>query len=93
MVVWQVPLDRIEAVGQCLAGFKEVSHAYQRPTSPQWPYNLYTMVHAADMDSTQAIVQRMSQACGVADYRLLLTERELKKVPPTYIMPEQEPGS
>lgn len=92
MVVWQVPLDRIEAVGQCLAGFKEVSHAYQRPSSEQWPYNLYTMVHGAHADSTQAIVERMSQACGITDYRMLVTEQELKKVPPTYIMPTHEAG-
>jgi hypothetical protein len=30
----------------------------------------------------------MSEACGVGDYRILTTERELKKVPPTYIMPD-----
>jgi len=27
----------------------------------------------------------MSQACGVSDYRILKTVRELKKVPPTYL--------
>jgi DNA-binding Lrp family transcriptional regulator len=86
MVVWQVEPDRIEAVGLCLAGFKEVSHAYQRPASPQWPYNLYTMVHGADPASTDATVKRMSEACRVSDYQLLLTEKELKKVPPTYII-------
>ncbi len=88
MVVWQVDPSRIEAVGLCLAGFDEVSHAYQRPTSPQWPYNLYTMVHGADPASTEQTVKRMSEACGVADYQRLLTEKELKKVPPTYIIPD-----
>ena len=87
MEVWQVEPGRIEEVGLCLAGFKEVSHAYQRPSSPQWPYNLYTMVHGADPASTEQTVKRMSEACAVADYQLLLTEKELKKVPPTYIIP------
>ena len=87
MVVWQVEPGRIEEVGLCLAGFKEVSHAYQRPSSLQWPYNLYTMVHGADPASTEQTVKRMSEACAVADYQLLLTEKELKKVPPTYIIP------
>jgi hypothetical protein len=27
----------------------------------------------------------MRQACGVFNYRILVTEKELKKVPPTYI--------
>ncbi|MCF7972574.1 MAG: Lrp/AsnC family transcriptional regulator [Phycisphaerae bacterium] len=88
MVVWQVEPDRMEAVGLCLAGFAEVSHAYQRPATPQWPYTLYTMVHGADPVSTRDTVKRMSDACQVADYQLLLTEKELKKVPPTYIIPD-----
>ncbi len=88
MVVWLVEPDRIEEVGLCLAQFKEVSHAYQRPCSPQWPYNLYTMVHGADPASTAETVKQMSDACAVADCQLLLTEKELKKVPPTYIIPD-----
>ena len=85
MVVWQVPPERIEAVGKQLAGFPEVSHAYQRACMPNWPYNLYTMVHAADGSEPETIVARMSQACGVTQYRLLMTEKELKKVAPTYV--------
>ncbi len=92
MVVWQVEPSRIEEVGLCLADFSEVSHAYQRPSSPQWPYNLYTMVHGADPASTEQTVKRMSETCGVADYQLLLTEKELKKVPPTYIIPDSPMG-
>jgi len=86
MVVWQVPPERIEAIGQMLAGFKAVSHAYQRPTSPNWPYNLYTMVHGTDTEDAEQTVKCMSEACGIENYRLLVTERELKKVPPTYII-------
>jgi DNA-binding Lrp family transcriptional regulator len=86
MVVWQVPLDRVEAVGRQLADFPEVSHAYQRPSKPGWPFTLYTMVHAADGQDPQAIVARMSAACGVTRYRLLITEKELKKVAPTYVV-------
>jgi DNA-binding Lrp family transcriptional regulator len=92
MVVWQVEPSRIEAVGLCLSGFSQVSHAYQRPASPRWPYNLYTMVHGADPGSAEKTVKRMSEACHVADYQLLLTEKELKKAPPTYIIPDSPMG-
>lgn len=85
MVVWQVPPERIETVGETLAAFPEVSHAYQRPAQAHWPYNLYTMVHARDTQAAEAIVERMRSACGIKVYRLLVTEKELKKVPPTYI--------
>lgn len=89
MVVWQVPAERIEEIGQMLAGFKAVSHAYQRPTHANWPYNLYTMVHGKDAQDAEQTVKRMSEACGIDNYRLLVTERELKKVPPTYIIKDE----
>lgn len=85
MVAWRVEPERVEQVGTKLAGFKEVTHAYERKTAENWPFNIYTMVHGADIQEVEQIVKCMSQACGVSDYRILVTEKELKKVPPTYI--------
>ncbi len=86
MVVWQAEPERIVETGQTFAAFKEVSHAYERQTCDNWPYNLYTMVHGKNAEEVQQVVKRMSQACGVSNYRILVTEKELKKVAPTYIM-------
>ena len=86
MVVWQAEPERIVEIGQVFAGFEEVSHAYERQTSENWPYNLYTMVHGKNAEEVQQVVKRMSQACGVPNYRILVTEKELKKVAPTYII-------
>jgi DNA-binding Lrp family transcriptional regulator len=86
MVVWQVESKRVVEIGQVFAGFKEVSHAYERQTRENWPYNLYTMVHGKSTEEVQQVVKSMSQACGISNYRILITEKELKKVPPTYIM-------
>ncbi len=86
MVVWEVSPECVEEVGRILASFAQVSHAYQRPMSPSWRYNLYTMVHGADSGEVDRTVQEMSKACGVKKYCQLHTKRELKKVPPTYIM-------
>lgn len=85
MVAWRVKPEHVEQVGTKLAGFKEVTHAYERKIAENWPFNIYTMVHGADIQEVEQIVKRMSQACGVSDYRILATEKELKKVPPTYI--------
>jgi DNA-binding Lrp family transcriptional regulator len=85
MVVWQVEPERVEQVGSILAGFQEVSHAYERLTTDNWPYNIYTMIHAADIREIEMIVEHMSKSCGISNYRILVTEKELKKVPPTYI--------
>ena len=85
MVVWQVEPERVEQVGTILAGFDEVSHCYEREVGENWPYNLYTMVHGTNEQEVQQTVARMSEACGVFDYRVLVTEKELKKTPPRYI--------
>jgi len=85
MVVWKVEPERTEEVGEVFAGFREVSHAYERHTDKNWPYSVYTMVHGKSDEDVQRTVRRMSQACGISNYRILVTEKELKKVPPTYI--------
>jgi len=85
MVVWKVEPQRIAEVGAVLAGFEEVSHAYERRTSPGWEYNLYTMVHGTTREAVQRTVQRMSEAVGVLEYQVLWTRKELKKAPPKYV--------
>ncbi|MGD9285575.1 MAG: AsnC family transcriptional regulator, partial [Desulfobacterales bacterium] len=47
MIAWKVDEDRIQKVGQKMASFHQVSHCYRRNPSADWPYNLYTMVHAS----------------------------------------------
>ena len=85
MIVWSVEPERVEEVGNILAGFQEVSHAYERQPADNWPYNIYTMVHAADNQELDRLVKNMSKSCGISNYRILATEKELKKTPPTYI--------
>jgi len=86
MVAWDVPSDKIDAIGQLFASFVEVSHAYQRLSSPGWPYTLYTMVHASGDEELNSVIRKMSQAGGIDAFQALKTIRELKKVPPTYIV-------
>ena len=85
MVVWNVPAEKIDEIGALFAGFKEVSHAYQRPASESWPFNLYTMVHGETSEQVLATAEEMSKASGISDYRQLKTIKELKKVAQTYV--------
>jgi hypothetical protein len=43
------------------------------------------MVHGANSKDVQRVVIEMSKLCGISDYRILSTEKELKKVSQTYI--------
>jgi DNA-binding Lrp family transcriptional regulator len=84
MVAWKVDEDRIEEVGQKMASFRQVSHCYRRNPTDEWPYNLYTMVHANDEQSCQATARKMSSAASVEDYKLLFSREELKKTSMVY---------
>jgi DNA-binding Lrp family transcriptional regulator len=79
MVVWNVPDELTEETGQIMAGFKEVSHCYQRPRRPGWPYNLFTVVHGRSREKCVQVVKKISLATGMKNYRLLFSTMELKK--------------
>ena len=53
MAVWKVPEEELEEIGPRMAAFKAVSHCYKRPTYPDWPYNIFTMVHARSMEACE----------------------------------------
>lgn len=84
MVAWKVAEDRIEEVGQKMASFRQVSHCYRRNPTEDWPYNLYTMVHANDEQSCYEIARKMSRTASVEDYSLLFSREELKKTSMVY---------
>jgi DNA-binding Lrp family transcriptional regulator len=85
LVLWPVPPRRIRQVGRTLAAFEQVSHAYQRKTADDWPYSVYTMVHGASFEQLQQTIEQMSRACGIAQYRVLITLKEFKKTSAIYI--------
>jgi DNA-binding Lrp family transcriptional regulator len=80
MVVWKSPLDRIDECGRTLAAFPEVSHLYYRPSHPEWPYNLYAMVHGRKREDCEKTVARLGDAIHLHDYRILFSTREFKKI-------------
>ncbi len=84
MVAWKIDDDRIEEVGRRMAGYRMVSHCYQRRTRPDWPYNLYTMVHGQSRRDCRKTVAEMARETGVGDYQMLFSVEELKKTSMRY---------
>ncbi len=84
MVAWNVDESRVEPVGTAMAKFDEITHCYSRNPAPGWPYNLYTMVHAANEDQCRALAEKISQTVGETDYILLFSRKELKKTSMKY---------
>jgi siroheme decarboxylase len=90
MGVWAAPDDQVEQLGRRLAEFAAVSHCYQRPAYEDWPYNLYTMVHAGSRDDTLKVLDEMQQQTGIEKRDALWSIREFKKVRVRYFTGETE---
>jgi siroheme decarboxylase len=67
MVVWDVPDDRVDATGRTLATAPGVTLCYRRPRRPpDWPYNLFCMIHGRDREAVLRVVDRAAAAAGLA---------------------------
>ncbi|MBX6422551.1 AsnC family transcriptional regulator [Thermosulfurimonas sp. F29] len=78
MVAWRVPEEKIVKVGEALAREPGVTHCYERVSYPDWPYNLYTMIHARQ--GLKDRVRRLAETHGIPEYLALRTLKEYKKV-------------
>ncbi len=80
MIVWRCPEDRIDKAGEKLASFPEVSHCYHRPAYPEWPYNLYAMIHGRTMEECKKKARKLAEAIEIIEYEVLFSVKEFKKV-------------
>ena len=79
MSAWNVPADDIERVGELMASVPEISHCYERPSLPDWPYNIYAMIHGTSEDEIRAVANKIAEETGIEDYEILFSGREFKK--------------
>ncbi len=82
MGVWKVPEDEILEVGGRMASFRGISHCYQRPTYPDWPYSVFTMAHGRSKEECDAILDSIAEECGIGpeDRATLYSSTEYKKI-------------
>ena len=82
MVVFNVPDDRVDAVGAWLGSQREVSLCYRRPRRlPAWPYNLFCMIHGHDQATVRAQIHALRQSSALIDlpYATLFSTRRFKQ--------------
>lgn len=89
MCVWKAEPGRIPAAGASLARSPHVTHCYERPAFPAFPYNLYAMIHARSREEAVRIFEQLGNEAGLADGRMLWSVREFKKSSPVFFC-EQE---
>ena len=82
MTVWNVVDEQIDPLGQQVGELEFVSHCYHRPRRlPEWPYNLFAMVHSKTETGVQSQIERISILLGKANLGddVLYSTRILKK--------------
>lgn len=82
MVVWDVDDNRIDHLGEKLGIQDCVTLCYQRPRMlPEWPYNLFCMVHGRDRDEVLECIATMAEGLGLDNvpHTVLFSGRRFKQ--------------
>lgn len=82
MVVWDIPEQRIDNLGQSMGDLDEITLCYQRPrVLPHWPYNLFCMIHGRDRDAVLMRIRSIVEELGLEDinHDILFSGRRFKQ--------------
>ncbi len=82
MVVWDIPDDRVDELGICIGKYAYVTLSYRRPRIlPDWPYNLFTMVHGRNREEVTHKVNNIIKNYGLEDinHTILFSTRRFKQ--------------
>lgn len=76
MVVFDLPDTGVDAVGTRLAAEPGVTLCYRRRRKlPDWPYNLYCMVHGRSREEARPVIERLAALAGSEPTVLFSTRR------------------
>ena len=84
MSVWDVPDNEVERIGAMISEHSEVSHCYVRSRLPDWPYNMFAMIHGHSEDECRRVAANIAAETGIANYDVLFSVREFKKTSMQY---------
>ena len=82
MSVWDIADEEADALGHRIGALSFVSHCYRRVRHlPEWPYNLFAMVHGRSRADVEAKVREIAALVGDAEHGhdVLYSTRILKK--------------
>jgi len=90
MVVWDIPDESVTATARRLADDPAVTLCYRRPRRPpNWPYNLFCMIHGIDRESVQRTISALRRANGIQNlpHSVLFSRRRFKQRGAVYVLP------
>ena len=69
MLVHDIPDERVGDIGRALAEEQAVTLCYRRPRClPEWPYNLFCMIHGRERGEVEATIAELRQRHGLENY-------------------------
>jgi siroheme decarboxylase len=87
MVVWDVPDERVNSMGELIARQSFVTLCYRRPRrQPDWRYNLFCMIHGREPEAVLRHVETLRETCdagGIA-HQVLFSRRRFKQTGARY---------
>lgn len=93
MVVWNVADHRVAKLGKCIGQFDFVTLCYQRRRSlPEWPYNLYCMIHGRDRETVLSHLSELISHCRIQELpcQVLFSQRRFKQRGAVYCSKEKK---
>ncbi len=69
IVVWDIPDEEVDQVGALLGLQEKISLCYRRPRQlPDWPYNLFTLIHGETKNDVITELNKIIESNGVESY-------------------------
>jgi DNA-binding Lrp family transcriptional regulator len=95
MAVWDIPDENVDAVARLFAGNLAVTLCYRRPRRlPDWPFNLFCMIHAKARREAYAVVDEMNLLAdtGLLRQAILFSTRCFKQRGAVFSEPQRRAG-
>lgn len=92
MSVWDIPDALVSELGRRLGDAPEVTLCYRRPRClPDWPYNLFCMIHGKDRDDVEARVAALVDLCQMQalPHTVLFSRTRYKQCGAQYAAPAE----
>lgn len=70
MVTFNLPLEELDSVAQKIAGYPFVKLCYQRESLPEWPYNLYCMIHGKSRPVVEEQIAQIKSELGIPENKM-----------------------
>jgi siroheme decarboxylase len=93
MVVWDIPDHAVGEMGKQIGQFDFVTLCYRRRRSPpEWPYNLYCMIHGRERGQVLENIATLENACGLdhSAKQVLFSRRRFKQQGARYFQTEKK---